>query len=95
MNNLVFLFLVIAISTMFCYTILMSQENKISKLVPDPKNINPLSARTNPGNLPLFVQDLSDILRNRELYGGFGNSGQSAAGTGMSGGAYAAGFGGP
>lgn len=83
MNNLVFLFLVIAISMMFCYTILMSQENK-AVIQHNPTKNAPLAGKTIPGNLPIYVKDLSDILKNRELYGGFGNAGQPAAGAAAS-----------
>lgn len=79
MNNLVFLFLVIAISMMFCYTILMAQENK-AVINHDPQSTHPLAGRSTPGNLPFYPKDLSDILKNRELYGGFGNVGQPAWG---------------
>ena len=90
MNNLVFLFLVIAISMMFCYTILMAQENK-AVITHNPRSTHPLAGRTTPGNLPFYAKDLSDILKNIELYGGFGNAGQGAFGTGMSAGAFTSG----
>lgn len=78
MNNLVFLFLVIAVSMMFCYVIMSGQENR-SVITPDPQSTHPLAGRKH-GAIPLFTFDYSDIMKRRKLYGGFGNAGQPAMG---------------
>ena len=71
MNKLLFLLLIIAISLALCYFLTMPQENKTGDIIElQPQRDNPL-AKSDYGSLPIFVRTDADLMRDRELYGGF------------------------
>lgn len=86
MNNLLFLLLIIAVSLALCYLLTTPQENKTGDVIQYNPEDNSLLSKTDYGSLPIFVKTDEDLMRDRQLYGGFGSAKQGAMGAASFGG---------